>query len=95
MSAWGDLSDDAKAELDVERAEIETHVRRYIEIMRGDQYPGDLPFVQDWVLACEWTNVELERDDKAGRDVIMRDGGTLSGALGLGVYIRDRFGHGE
>jgi len=90
MTDWNELSDDTKAALEVERTAIERHIRRYIEVLRADEHPGDLPIVQEWVVGCEWTNIELEQSNKGGRDVIMRDGATLSAGLGLGAYIQGR-----
>lgn len=90
--SYADLTDAQQAALEAERVKIERHVRRYVELLREDDHPNDLPIIQEWVVGVEWTNVELEQSNRGGRDVIMRDGGTISAALGLGVYIRDRFG---
>lgn len=90
--SYAEATPEERAALDVAREKIAAGIREYVSLLRDDEFEGDNPYVQEWIVGVEWTNVELERENKGARDVIARDGATLSAALGLGIYIRDRFG---
>lgn len=65
------------------RDEVERAIQKYVNITRA----GEDPIITAWVVGLEWTNINLEQDGRAGRDLIMPLGGTISSAQGLGLWI--------
>lgn len=69
------------------RLEVERAISHYMQTIRSDE----APIVVAWQVAVEWTNMELEQDGRAGRDVISPMEQSLSASAGLGMYIVNRY----
>lgn len=71
-------------------------ISEYLDTIRTDEdeyvTTDDRPFIQAWVIGCEWTNIRLEQEDKGGRDAIAPEGQTISNSLGLAAFITNRYG---
>jgi hypothetical protein len=59
-------------------------------ISNEDEYPDDPPYIQGWVAAAEWTNVDLERRNQGGRYIFSPFGQMLSVGAGLADWMRQR-----
>ncbi|MEE6273517.1 hypothetical protein V2J56_09180 [Georgenia sp. MJ206] len=86
----GMTEDEREAAIWAKREEIAKHVQQLAELQDRTHDPDDPPYVQAWALAWEWTNVELERENRGGRDLATPRGQALSTSLGLGTYLADR-----
>lgn len=48
-------------------------------------------YVNGWIVAAEWTSVELEQGNRGGIETVCPAGQMLSVSRGLGAYIGDRY----
>lgn len=91
LGSYTDLPDEIRAQLEQARTAVDVAVRDYVRILRSADFPDDPPYIQGWVVGCEWTNVTLERGNAGGRDVIAPEGQMLAVGSGLGQYIVNRY----
>ncbi|MFD6093994.1 hypothetical protein ACFWGN_17910 [Oerskovia sp. NPDC060338] len=48
-------------------------------------------YVQGWIIAAEWTSIELERTQRAGVITFCPEGQMITVSRGLGDYIDDKY----
>lgn len=87
---YNDFDDERRERLEEARDRIDAAIKDYISIVREDDFADDPPFVQGWLVSAEWTNVEAERDNWGGRDVIAPHGQMLSVGHGLAAWASTR-----
>ncbi len=87
---YSDWDDDRKARYDAARDRVAAGIADCVNILREDGFADDPPYVQGWVVAAEWTNVEAERDNWGGRETITPHGQMLSTGLGLSAWAAHR-----
>lgn len=94
-STWSGLAPEKRQRAIAIKGEMATLVAEFLDVIRTDEdeyvTAGDPPYLQAWVIGCEWTNMRLEQEDKGGRDVIAPEGQTLSNGAGLAAYILSRY----
>lgn len=86
------IEDELQAAVDAEIDAIRPHIARIVQLRYQEEYPDDPPYVQGFIVAAEWTNVDLERTNQGGISVASPRGQALSMSRGLGMYAVDNYG---
>lgn len=89
-SGYMSWDDDRRARFDEARARVASAIAELCSIQEEDEYPNDPPYVQGWIAAAEWTNVDLERSNRGGRHIFSPQGQMLSVGEGLADWARTR-----
>jgi hypothetical protein len=73
---------------DAARARVADALTELVTIASEDTDHMDPPFIQRWMVSCEWTSIELERNDAGGRHVFAPQGQMLSVTAGLSEWAK-------
>ena len=90
LEGYTDWDDEKRARYDAARDRLSAAINEMAAITAEQQFPDDIPFVQGWVVAIEFTNVELERDNAGGRYLFSPNGQMLSVSAGLALWAVER-----
>lgn len=82
--------DKRRARYDEARERAAAALADLARISSEDDYPDDPPYIQGWIAAVEWTNVEFERSNTGGRYIFSPFGQMLSVGAGLADWARQR-----
>ncbi|MDT0211230.1 hypothetical protein [Curtobacterium sp. BRD11] len=82
--------DERRARYDEARERAATALADLARIHTEDEFPDDPPYIQGWIAAVEWTNVEYERSNAGGRYIFSPFGQMLSVGAGLADWARHR-----
>ena len=71
---------------DAIRDDIERLIAEFLRAKADAEGRSD-PILTGWALGYEYASVELEREGKAGRGVIVMEGQMVSTSYGLGAFV--------
>lgn len=79
------------ADSEAEAAAKELIAKGLTALCEASNTDQDGLYVQGWIIAAEWTSVELEQTNRAGVITFCPEGQMITVSRGLGRYIDDKY----